>query len=76
MSARLENTVSELPSVPEIETLRPQRDLHSMPPGNAERLTFAAVDDLAFAAERGRLQGKPAISVFVPAEIGPLLELA
>jgi hypothetical protein len=44
--------------------------------GNIERLTFAAVDDLAFAAERGRLQGKAATFVFVPAEIGPLIELA
>jgi hypothetical protein len=47
-----------------------------MSDGNAKRLTFAEVDDLAFAAERGRLQGKAATSVFVPAELGPLIELA
>jgi len=50
--------------------------LNKMSDGNAKRLTFAEVDDLAFAAERGRLQGKAATSVFVPAEIGPLIELA
>jgi hypothetical protein len=47
-----------------------------MPRENTKRLTFAEVDDLAFAAERRRLEGKPATSVFVPAEIGPLIELA
>jgi hypothetical protein len=44
--------------------------------GSAQRLTFTEVDDLGFAAERGRLQGKPVTSVFVPTEIGPLIELA
>jgi hypothetical protein len=47
-----------------------------MTQGNAKPLTFAAVDDLAFAAERGRLQGGSASTVFMPAEIGPLIELA
>src|SRR6266850_7243970 len=54
----------------------PKETLKRMSPGNAERLTFAVVDDLAFAAERDRLQGKSATSVFMPAEIGPLIELA
>ena len=44
--------------------------------GSAKRLTFTEVDDLSLAAERGRLQGKPVTSVLVPAEIGPLIELA
>lgn len=47
-----------------------------MSQGNTKPLTFAEVDDLAFAAERGRLQGRSASSVFIPAGIGPLIELA
>jgi hypothetical protein len=62
--------------MPELEKLRTEKTLKRISLGKAERLTFTAVDDLAFAAERGRLQGKPATSVFVPAEIGPLIELA
>jgi len=38
-------------------------------------LTFSAVDDLAFAAQQGRLQGKPVNTIFIPQHIGPLLEL-
>jgi len=62
--------------MPEPEQLRTEKTLKRISLRKAERLTFTAVDDLAFAAERGRLQGKPATSVFVPAEIGPLIELA
>lgn len=39
-------------------------------------LTFSAVDDLAFAAQQGRLRGKPVKKVFTPGRIGPLVELA
>jgi hypothetical protein len=40
-----------------------------------EQLTFAAVNDLALAAERGRLGNRPASRLFVPTRLGPLIEL-
>lgn len=41
-----------------------------------QRLSFSEVDDLAFAAERGRLDGGKPKAQFEPIEIGPLIELA
>lgn len=38
-------------------------------------LTFAEVDNLAFAAERGRLNGRAPTMAFASIEIGPLIEL-
>ncbi|MGO4565885.1 ATP-binding protein [Rhizobium sp. 2YAF20] len=38
-------------------------------------LDFAALDDLAFAAARGRLNGRP-LPIMIAREIGPILELA
>lgn len=39
------------------------------------RLGFSDVDGLAFAAERGRLDGHPPSMAFEPVEIGPLIEM-
>lgn len=46
--------------------------MNSDPP---HHLTFTVVDNLAFAAEKGRFQGKTASKIFVSKHIGPLLEL-
>jgi anti-sigma regulatory factor (Ser/Thr protein kinase) len=40
-----------------------------------DTLTFAEVDDIAFAAERGRLNSTPYPTPLAPAGLGPLLEL-
>jgi hypothetical protein len=43
--------------------------------GTVRQLDFAAVDDLAFAAERGRLDVSKLPTSFVSHQLGPLLEL-
>lgn len=42
----------------------------------APTLTFAALDGIAFAAAKGRLNGHVAGPALIAAELGPLLELA